>query len=54
MIRLEFCLYIDPVSGSLLLQAIIASFLGCIAFFRKSIYAVVSRIVPRREPSEKK
>jgi hypothetical protein len=37
-------LYIDPVSGSLLLQSLVAGFLGAVAFWRKSIWAFFSRL----------
>ena len=37
-------LYIDPVSGSLLLQSLIAGFLGAVAFWRKAIWAFFSRL----------
>jgi hypothetical protein len=32
--------YIDPVSGSILIQAIVAAAAGSVAFFRKSIWRV--------------
>jgi hypothetical protein len=35
--------YIDPVSGSILIQAIVAAGAGAIAFFRKSIWGVIRR-----------
>ena len=35
--------YIDPVSGSILIQAIVAAAAGTVAFFRKSIWAIVRR-----------
>jgi len=41
--------YIDPLSGSILLQVIIAGVLGCIAFFRRSIWRVL-RLVGRAKP----
>lgn len=36
--------YIDPVSGSIILQALIAGFIGAVAFFRKTIRNVASKI----------
>ncbi|OHB69068.1 MAG: hypothetical protein A2V70_11565 [Planctomycetes bacterium RBG_13_63_9] len=44
--------YIDPVSGAILLQVIIAGFAGCVAFFRRSIWRFV-RVVFRFKPSDK-
>lgn len=42
-------LYIDPVSGSLLLQSLVAGFLGAVAFWRKSIWAFFTRLFgPKR------
>jgi len=35
--------YIDPVSGSILIQAIAAAMVGTVAFFRKSIWSVIRR-----------
>ena len=44
--------YIDPVSGSILIQTILAAIAGGMTFFRKSIWAVVRRLTGRdREPS---
>ncbi len=40
----KIVLYIDPVSGSLLFQSLIAGFLGAVAFWRKSIWAFLSRL----------
>jgi len=37
-------LYIDPVSGSLLFQSLIAGFLGAVAFWRKTIWAFFTRL----------
>jgi hypothetical protein len=37
-------LYIDPVSGSLLFQSLIAGFLGAVAFWRKTIWAFITRL----------
>ena len=37
-------LYIDPVSGSLLLQSLVAGSLGALAFWRKTILAFFSRL----------
>lgn len=41
--------YIDPVSGSILIQALIAAVAGGAAFFRKSIFALFKR--PGAPPS---
>ena len=42
--------YIDPVSGSILLQLLIAGFVGIVGFFRKSIFAVFGRFF-RKAPA---
>ncbi len=34
--------YIDPVSGSILLQVIVAAIIGCVAFFRRWIWRIIS------------
>ncbi len=36
--------YIDPVSGSILLQAIVAAGVGALAFFRRSIGGFFRRL----------
>jgi hypothetical protein len=41
--------YIDPVSGSILIQAIVAAGAGTVAFFRKSIWAIVRRLGGRKD-----
>mgnify|MGYP001552218376 CR=1 FL=1 len=48
--RLEHCLlgYIDPVSGTLIVQVIIAAVVGTIGFFRKSIWNCVAWIFGRQ------
>ncbi|HET9328608.1 MAG TPA: hypothetical protein VFQ05_17710 [Candidatus Eisenbacteria bacterium] len=45
-------LYIDPVSGSLLFQTLIAGFLGAVAFWRKSIWAFFTRLFGPKENRE--
>lgn len=35
--------YIDPVSGSILIQTLVAAVAGGAAFFRKSIFALFKR-----------
>ena len=42
--RSMIVLYIDPVSGSLLFQSLIAGFLGAVAFWRKTIWAFFTRL----------
>ena len=42
--------YIDPASGTLLLQALVAAGIGAIAFFRRSIWRVLT--VFHRRPVE--
>ena len=44
--------YIDPVSGAILLQVVVAGVLGCIAFFRRSIWRVVRLVLPKRQSDE--
>ena len=41
--------YIDPVSGSILIQTLVAAVAGGAAFFRKSIWALFKR--PSSNPS---
>lgn len=40
--------YIDPVSGTLIIQVIIAAFVGTIGFFRKSIWNTIGWIFGRQ------
>ena len=42
--------YIDPVSGSILIQAIVAAAAGSVAFFRKSIWSVFRRFSGGERP----
>ncbi|HZN04451.1 MAG TPA: hypothetical protein VFD06_12790 [Candidatus Polarisedimenticolia bacterium] len=35
--------YIDPVSGSILIQTLVAAVAGGAAFFRKSLWALIKR-----------
>ena len=39
--------YIDPVSGSILIQTILATIAGGMTFFRKSIWGLVRRLTGR-------
>ena len=43
--------YIDPVSGSILIQAIVAAVAGSMAFFRKSIWSVIRRFTGGEPPA---
>ena len=43
--------YIDPVSGSILIQAIVAAAAGSVAFFRKSIWRVFRHFSGGEPPS---
>lgn len=45
-------LYIDPVSGSLLLQAFLAGALGAVAVGRKVIWRFLSRLFGKRPDKE--
>ena len=38
--------YIDPVSGSILIQTLVAAVAGGAAFFRKSLWALFKRPAP--------
>lgn len=40
--------YIDPVSGTLIVQLLIAGFVGVVGFFRRSIWAMGSRIFRKK------
>lgn len=48
--------YIDPVSGTILLQLIIAGVLGCMGFFHRTIWRVCRAIVghPQTEKETEK
>jgi hypothetical protein len=46
--------YIDPMSGTILLQVLIAAAIGTVAFFQRSIWGVVRRIAGRRAAAEVK
>ena len=41
--------YIDPVSGTILMQAIAAAAIGVVGFFRKSMWAIVHRFTGRKD-----
>jgi hypothetical protein len=41
--------YVDPVSGSILIQLIIAGAVGVVGFFRRSIFGGLGRLVGRRQ-----
>jgi hypothetical protein len=43
-------LYIDPVSGSIVLQALVAGVIGGAAFFRRSIGRIFRGILGRPSP----
>ncbi len=43
--------YIDPMSGAILLQVIIAGIIGTAAFFRRSIWRII-RFVFRKKRSD--
>lgn len=42
--------YIDPESGALLLQVLIAGFIGFLASFRKAIIALAAQLLARKKP----
>ena len=39
--------YIDPVSGSILLQLLIAGFVGIVGFFHRTIFGTIGRLFGR-------
>ena len=39
--------YIDPMSGAIILQVIVAGVIGCGAFFRRSIMATIRKLFRR-------
>lgn len=44
--------YIDPVSGAIILQVILAGAVGLVTFFRRSVLRFVRRVFRRAEPSD--
>jgi hypothetical protein len=44
--------YIDPVSGSIIVQALIAGLVGAVAFFRRSIGRVIRKLTGRDPTDE--
>ena len=44
MLSTELIAYIDPVSGSILLQLVIAGIIGVVGFLVKPIRSVISRL----------
>jgi|GEM_PF-3882239 len=44
--------YIDPGSGTLLVQALIASSVGSLIVFRDVIWGYVSSVIPTKQSSE--
>ncbi len=44
--------YIDPMSGAIILQVILAGAVGCAAFFRRAIWAAVRRLSGRKTRDE--
>ena len=45
--------YIDPVSGAIVLQLLVAGVLGAVAFFRKSIWRMLRFITRRGNDDER-
>jgi len=43
--------YIDPESGSLLIQLLSAAVIGFLAHFRRTVSAVLSKLVAARKPT---
>ena len=44
--------YIDPMSGSILLQVLIAGTIGAVAFLRRSIWRVIRQFTGQRAATE--
>jgi len=44
--------YIDPVSGTILLQLIIAGVIGVVGFFRRAILGTIRRLVGIKSATE--
>ena len=44
--------YIDPVSGTLIIQLVVAGVVGAIGFFRKSIWKAVGWVTGRRSSND--
>ncbi len=40
--------YIDPVSGTIILQMIIAGAVGCLVWFRSTVYRLVAAVLRPR------
>jgi hypothetical protein len=52
MNSLNLLAYIDPMSGAIVLQLIIAAFVGVGTFFRHTIFGGISRLIrPSRNES---
>ncbi len=50
----DACAYIDPGSGALILQALIAACFGALFYFRSFIRRVINRVYhPKRKLTEK-
>lgn len=45
-------MYVDPGSGSMLLQILAASALGSLIAFRKAVFGFLARIRPGKRPPE--
>jgi hypothetical protein len=45
-------LYIDPVSGTIIVQAIIAASVGAAAFFRKSIVGTIKSLFGKKSDTD--
>jgi len=46
--------YIDPVSGTIILQLIFAGIVGCMVFFRNAIYRLAVAVFGPRGPKPSK
>jgi len=44
--------YVDPMSGAIVLQLLIAGFVGTAAFFRRSIFGGIAKLFGRSPKSE--
>ena len=44
--------YVDPMTGTIILQLLVAGAVGALAFFRRSVWAVVRSVLRVRRPGK--
>ena len=49
---MAFLAYIDPMSGTILLQVLIAGIMGGAALFRRSIWRMIRQLIPKKQPEQ--